>query len=292
MVLASWAPAMAQDPSAGAPASPAPVASSSPVAPAVEAQPAGTWLVTAYDAWGDGLAAPLPGSTLTVSLLSEGRLEGETGCGTYVGGYTVDGEGIRLGVISKGSDPCGGRRTDEAFDFTQALALATTWAASPAGLELSDGAGLIRVVLERASSAGLVGDWTVLRYARPGGDLGAVVEGTEVTISFGEDGQVRGSTGCRTFGGRYTMEVDRVVIAPIVIVGLPCEGDARRLDRRIRALLDAAVLWQRSGATLTLSDGAGSVLVEASPRAAPTPSVEPTSSVGPMPSLNPSAAAE
>jgi len=234
-----------------------------------EVRPEGTWLVTAFDAWGEGLAEPLRGSTLTVSLLPEGRLEGETGCGTYLGGCTVEGQAIRLGVISKGTDPCGRRRDDEAFALTQALALATTWAASSTGLELLDNEGRVRLTLVRRDEGSLAGDWGVRRFARPDGSLRDVLEGTEVIISFGPDGIVAGDTGCRPFEGQYSGEADLVVIAPIAVIGLPCEGDERRAERRILALLDEVVAWQRDGDTLTLGDGSGSVLLEAVARPAP-----------------------
>jgi hypothetical protein len=132
--------------------------------------------VTAFDAWGEGLTDPLRGSTLIVSLLPAGRLEGETACGTYVGGYTVDGEGIRLGVISKGAEPCGDRRADADFALSQALALATKWAPSSDGLELLDDDGRVRVALARQAGGGMAGDWAVLRYARSDGDLEGVLE--------------------------------------------------------------------------------------------------------------------
>ena len=267
LALLTSGPGLAQeDPDAAASPSAAP-ASPTPI----EARPEGTWTVTAFDAWGEGLSDPLRGSTLTVSLLPAGRLEGETACGTYVGGYTVDGERIRLGVISKGAEPCGDRRADEDFALSQALALATKWAPSSAGLDLLDDDGRVRVALARQADGGVAGDWTVLGYARSGGDLGGVLEGTPATITFGADGLVAGSTGCRLFDGQYSAEADRIIIAPIDVVGLPCSGAERRQDRRLLELLDSAVSWQRDGAELTLRDASGGVLIESEARVeAPT----------------------
>jgi len=247
-------PELAQ-PSASPEASAAPVAGAS-------VRPEGTWTATAYDTWGDGLVEPLKGSRLTVSLLPAGRLEGQTGCGTYVGGYSVDGESIRLGVLSKGSEVCGRKRTEEAFAFSQALAAAATWAPGPSGLELLDERGLVRVVLERPSSGDVSGDWVVRSYARSNGKLTEPLPGTELTAGFDAGGSVAGSTGCRFFDARYVLEADRIVIAPIDRVGLSCEGDEQRQDRRYRRLLGDAVLWQRSGDRLTLSDGNGTPLIE------------------------------
>ena len=269
-------------PSLGAAMPPAsPVATAAPGSPTpIEIRPEGTWQVTAYDAWGDGLVEPLRGSILTVSLLPQGRLEGETGCGTYIGGYSVDGQSIRLGVISKGPDPCGPRRTDEAFAFTQALAVASSWVASSSGLELLDENGQVRVALVRPGGDGLSGDWMVQRYAGAGGSLGEAPEDGPAIISLGQDGRVEGSTGCRTFSGEYEVETDRIIIA-IDVVGLPCEGEERRQDRRIRAVLDAAVRWARDGSTILLRDASGELLAELVPASSVTLLAEPVASAVP-----------
>jgi heat shock protein HslJ len=91
----------------------------------------------------------------------------------------------------------------------------------------------------------------------------------EVAIALDDEGAVAGSTGCRRFEGEYTTEADRLVIAPVVLLGLPCEGEARHQDRRIVDLLDAVVGWRRVGDVLTLRDGSGAVLIEAVARPAP-----------------------
>jgi heat shock protein HslJ len=219
-----------------------------------------------------------------VSLLPAGRLEGETACGTYVGGYTVDGARIRLGVVSRGVEPCGRRAEDEAFDLTQALGLATTWTASATGLDLLDDGGSVRVALvpPGAAAAGLTGDWLVRRLSGRGGDLVAPLEGMAVSVAFGPDGRATGSTGCRTFEAGYSVEADRVVIAPIAAVGLPCEGDLRGQDRRVLGLLEEVVEWRRDGERLILAGGSGNVLLEATVSASP---VAPS----PAPSAAPSA---
>jgi heat shock protein HslJ len=210
--------------------------------------------------------APLRGSTLTISLLSAGRLEGETGCGTYVGGYSVDGQAIRLGIISPGSDRCRPRLEDEAFGFTQALAAVTGWAPGGRGLQLLDEEGRVRVSLERPLEASPAGAWIVVRVARTRGELGPVLDGSQVSLVLADDGSLTADTGCRQLEGSYTVEADRIVIAPIVIVGLPCDGQdlrpLQRQDRHLLALLDEAVAWRRSGETLTLADGAGSTILE------------------------------
>jgi heat shock protein HslJ len=228
----------------------------------LEVRPEGAFDVRAFDAWAEGLVESRPNTTMTVELLEGGRLEGQTGCGTYFGSYTLDGDDIALGVVSKGPDPCGAKRTEEAVAFSVALAAVSSWVPTSTGLELLDEQGLVRVVLDRPDLAGLTGEWIIKRVARSRGGLAAPPEGSIVVITFDEDGAVGGNTGCRLFGGVYSLEADRATIGPIETLGLPCDGDLRRHERRLLKALDNAILWQREGGSLLLTDGTGGPLME------------------------------
>ena len=266
LAIALAGTAIAQEPSPTLSSSPGPTPSASPSpapsASPVEARPEGDWDVPAFDPWGAGLIEPRPDTTLTISFLSEGRLEGETGCGTYFGGYLLDGEHIDMRVISKGPDPCGVKRTEEAVAFSVALDAVASWRPTLTGLELLDEGGAVRVVLEGALDAGIAGSWVAERYTRANGKPAEPLPDSPITITFAEDGGVRGSTGCRLFEGLYASESDQVLVAPIETIGLPCEGGERGQERRLLRILDEVVLWERDGASLVLSDGSGVPLLE------------------------------
>lgn len=249
-------------PSAGPTLSPAPSTLPSPSPSALDVRPEGAFDVRAFDGWAEGLVQPRPNTTLTVELLEGGRLEGQTGCGSYFGAYTLDGDDLALGVISKGPDPCGLKRTEEAVAFSLALDAVVRWVPTPTGIELLDEQGLVRVVLDRPRRPGLTGEWIVERVARPRGRPTTPPQDSIVAISFDEDGSVGGNTGCRLFEGVYSSEADRVVIGPVETVGLPCEGALRRHERRLLDAFERTILWQRSGSQLRLTDGAGALLVE------------------------------
>lgn len=149
--------------------------------------------------------------------------------------------------------------------MTQALGVVTSWAAGLAGLELLDETGAVRVtvVSADAAAAALAGDWRVQSLAGRSGDLQMPIEGAEPTISFRAVGQATGCTGCRDFEAGYSIEADRIVIAPISALGLPCEGEQRRQDGRFLTLLGEAVEWRRERERLILVGADGEVLLEA-----------------------------
>jgi heat shock protein HslJ len=287
--LALVGPAAAQE--ASPPSSLAPVWSAAPDASQVtgsEASPAtvpvdlrleGAWSVTALDGSGEGLVDALAGSPLTLWLLPDGRLEGETACGTYLGGYALDGSAINVGVMASGAGSCGARRREETSRLVQALSAVTSWQPGTGGLLLLDAEGRVRVTLAALADASPVGDWLVRRQAGRDGRLVELPAGQELAMALDAAGMVAGSTGCRAFSGGYRVETVRILIAPITLVGLPCEGrderSRRRQERRLLDLFDQVVAWRRSGTRLELLDAQGAVLLGLEARTAVAPSPAP-----------------
>ena len=249
--------AVAQEPSAS-PVLEAP----SPSAVPLDVRPEGSWEVSAYDPWMEGLVEPRANTSLTVSLLTGGRLEGETGCGDYFGGYTIDGERLGLGIISKGYGECGLKRVEEAVAFSVALDAVASWRPGVGGLELLDENGTIRVVLERPLHVDVTGDWLAQRYVRSNGAMTEPLTDAPITLSFHEDGSVGGSSGCRFLEGEYRGEGDNILIGPIDTVGPACKGDERKQERRLFDLFGEIVLWERAADELTFTDAfSGPLLV-------------------------------
>ncbi len=256
LVVGSYVGAAAQA------ADPAPSPSPVPSSAIVDEPLAGTWDVLAFDAWDDGLEEPSPGVTLTAVLLPGGRLEGETGCGDYFGGYTLEGDRLGMGIISKGPDPCDVQTTEEAVRYSVALEAVVGWRPAELGVELLDASGDVRIVLARGGDQGLTGSWVVERYTRANGKPATPLADGPIELTFDADGNVLGSSGCRLLEGRYTSTRDQVVVAPVEATGLPCEGDARGQERRLLRILDEVVFWQRTSTRLVLADGSAAPLLE------------------------------
>jgi heat shock protein HslJ len=276
---ASPSSSLAPLPSAASDASPVTRPAASPAMVPVDLRPEGAWSVTALDGPGEGLVDALAGSPLTLWLLPDGRLEGETACGEYVGGYALDGAAINVGVMATGAGSCGSRRREETSRLVQALSAVTSWQPGTGGLLLLDAEGRVRVTLAALADASPVGDWLVRRQAGRDGRLVELPAEGEPAIAFDAAATIAGSTGCRAFSGGYRVETVRILIAPITLVGLPCEGpdgrSRRRQERRLLDLFDQVVTWQRSGTRLELLDAKGAVLLDLEARAPVGPSPAP-----------------
>jgi heat shock protein HslJ len=233
-----------------------------PSASATTDSPAGTWDVLAYDPWNEGLVEPLADSALTIALLGDGQLAGETGCGRYDGGWLLAEGELSVGIAQTGYFECADAPTEEAIGFSTAVDAVVGWRQTATGIELVDEAGSPRLVLGRAVVAEPTGAWTVTRYRRPNGRLAEPLPERPMSLELRPDGSATGSTGCRLLEGAYLRDGGTLIIGPVEPVGLPCEGDDRRAERQLLRALGEVIYWQRTGDTLSLNDGFDELLVE------------------------------
>jgi heat shock protein HslJ len=78
----------------------------------------------------------------------------------------------------------------------------------------------------------------------------------DATLLLAEDGTVSGSTGCRSFGGSYTLEGNELVIADLVADMRPCDARSAGQDGQVLGLLEVPLRATVSGDRLTLMGGA------------------------------------
>jgi heat shock protein HslJ len=95
----------------------------------------GDWVVTSFYT-GDALQSPVVGSTLTAKF--EGKqVSGESGCNSFSGEYTVDGDAIAIGPLASTLRACADPAVDEQeAEYLQALALAKTFTVTGDRLDL------------------------------------------------------------------------------------------------------------------------------------------------------------
>lgn len=240
------AAALAQEPT------PEPATGAAPIA---ATSPEGAWMVVAFDAWQAGLAEPLPGSPLRVSFLADGRMQGETGCGRFGGGWGGAGNELFAGVAPSGFLGCAEEQTAEAVGLSTALGDVVRWQADDdGGLVLLDPAGTTRVVLQPLEIGDPAGQWLVTRFRRPNGEWAEPLLDQPMELGLLAGGILEGSTGCRLLLGGYSYDAGDITIGPFDTEGLPCEGDAQRAERRLLRALGQATTWEQNDDELVLSN--------------------------------------
>ena len=109
----------------------------------------GSWNVTSYYS-GDAITSVLAGADLTIEFDAE-QVSGSTGCNTFTGPYTVDGESISIGPLTTTRASCAGEDLQQQeADFLSALELAASYSVTGPRLDLLRPGGTIAVTSERA----------------------------------------------------------------------------------------------------------------------------------------------
>ena len=66
--------------------------------------------------------------------------------------------------------------------------------------------------------------WRLTSFGEPGSET-PVVEETEVTLRFEEEGQAGGSGGCNSFGAQYQISNGEIAFTEIVATEMACPGE-------------------------------------------------------------------
>lgn len=196
---------------------------------------------------------------------AEGTVAGTTGCNTFTGPYEVDGTAIEIGPLATTRALC----PSEALAARETALLAgleaaTGWSIDGDVLTLSDNGGPL-VVFDRYEPT-LEGDWSVTGYNTGTEAVTSLLDGTTITLAFGQDGTVSGSGGCNDFSGSYEAGDGDLTIGALAVTGRAClEDGVMEQESQFLAALEASESWTVFGATLTLRDGSGATQVTAVP---------------------------
>jgi heat shock protein HslJ len=88
---------------------------------------------------------------------------------------------------------------------------------------------------------------------------GALLEGRAITLRFG-DGSLKGSGGCNTYGGSYTVSEDRLSVSDVYATEMACMEPEGIMDQEqvYLQLLNAVTRYRLDGDRLELYDESGS----------------------------------
>lgn len=232
----------------------------------------GDWrLVSGSDG---GVAIPLvDGHDVTMTVAGT-QISGRSACNLYGGEMVVvDGE-VRFEQTSMTAMAC--EEPVMAAEAAYLAAMAKVRGAVRTGDRLTLTGPGIELVFERLEpppTAAIVGT-TWLLDALITGDAVASVMGDPATLRLDADGSFTGSTGCRTFSGRYTVANGEILFTDFAMDGTECAADLAAQDGHVVSVLGdgfrASVEDQRLTLTATGNEGLGYVV------AAPTESADPS----------------
>ena len=105
--------------------------------------------------------------------------------------------------------------------------------------------------------------WQLVQYQNRAGESVPVLEGTEITAIFGEDGSLVGSAGCNSYTANYKTEGGAIAIGAVAATQKACAAPEGVMEQESSyiAALSLVLGWSVDGAELVLNDGSGNQLL-------------------------------
>jgi heat shock protein HslJ len=189
---------------------------------------------------------------------SGGRIDGFSGCNSFFGAYTIDGDQVVVGSLGGTMMAC--PEVPMAVETAVKNALVGTFRYTLADHLLTLHAGAEPVmVFQRESTPRLEGAaWKVTGFNNGRQAVVSPLPGTTLSLTF-RGGTVTGSGGCNTFRAKYTATTGQVVIGPAAATRKACLAEGvMQQEREFLAALESATTWTFDGRLLDMhrADGA------------------------------------
>lgn len=105
--------------------------------------------------------------------------------------------------------------------------------------------------------------WMITNYNNGKEAVVGLVEGSELTLEFADDGSVSGSGGVNRFNGPYEATEDTIKIGPLMNSNKAASEELMTQEQQYLAALAAATKWEVANGVLTLRDDDGAIQVVA-----------------------------
>ena len=197
---------------------------------------------------------PQPGTTVTLALGTDGSASGSDGCNRYSTTYTVDGSTISFAQPAASTMmACTQPVMDQADAYMQALATANGYQMASNQLSLLDGNKVVATFV--GETQGLAGTaWQVIAYNNGRQAVVSVINGTELTALFDENGQVTGNAGCNDYFASYKTGDSDIQIGPVGATRKACSSPPGIMEQESEYLvaLQTAATYRVEGNNLEM----------------------------------------
>ncbi len=233
------------------------------------------WTLTSYVNAQSEAVTPLADNKVTATFM-DGRVSGNASCNNYNADFTVDGNAMQIGAAMTTMMACQPDTVGEQERaYLDALATVASYQIEGQTLSLMNAAGETVLVYAATQPTSLTGTtWLVTSYNNGKEAVVSVNLDTELTMSFSEEGQVAGSSGCNNFTGGYIVDGDAIKVGPLASTMMMCGAPKGVMEQEAQflAALQAATVLTIQDDKMELRDDTGALQVSAVAQPAETTS--------------------
>jgi heat shock protein HslJ len=180
-----------------------------------------------------------------------GRVTGFSGCNNFMGGYSLEGDRLRLDPLAGTMMACPEPAMSIENAFKAAFAGTLRYAIAGERLTLTSPAGAT-LSFEKEPPPRLEGvTWEATGFNNNREAVVGLKLGTRITFSFA-DGTVSGNAGCNNFHGPYNAERNHIKIGPLATTFRMCDESLMTQEKQFLAALESAVVWAIDGGMLDM----------------------------------------
>ena len=233
--------------------------------------PGSAWDVVKYNNGKQAVVTLVADSQITLNFGADGTVSGMSGCNTYTGGYESGDGTLTVGPLAGTRMFCDSPSgvMDQEAQYLTALQNAATYEIAGDTLTIRDADGAMQVVATRSTApTGLPGtSWQVVNYNNGKQAVVSLVADTQITLDFGADGTVSGTSGCNTYTGGYESGDGTLTVGQLANTTMFCDAPSGVMDQEAQylAALQNAATYDISNNMLTIRDADGATQVIATP---------------------------
>jgi heat shock protein HslJ len=169
---------------------------------------------------GDEFVPDNPGN-YTLQFMPDDTVAVQADCNQVSGTYTLDGSAITIALGPSTMAACPEGSLGDQFVANLDAAAIYFFSDGNLFIDLKFDSGTMRFSPQTSDLAGT--NWTVIGYNNGRGGVVSTIIGTELTATFGADGNVTGSAGCNNYSAGYEVDGNAITIGLPIATMMACD---------------------------------------------------------------------
>lgn len=202
-----------------------------------------TWRLASV-AHADGQLHAVPNGVEATASFVHGSVSGSGGCNRYTASYSVDAGKLTIGLAASTMMACPEPQTAVEQPFMVVLAATMAYKIEDDQLSLLDAKGQKIATFKAWQPMALQGiTWRATVYNNGRDAAVSLIDGSEITATFGADGLLSGSAGCNHYRAAYVTEGSSITIQAPAATRKACsnpDGVMQQESEYLKALTTAA----------------------------------------------------